>query len=150
MQERKRPMDPMVWVWLAVVIAAVIVEGYTAQLVSIWFAVGALVALIAGMANVPLWGQLLLFAAVSLLTVLLTRPLVRRRITPRREATNADRYVGMQGVVLQAIDNVQGKGQVKVQGSIWTARAEQEDGAIPENAAVTVVRIEGARLIVRP
>ena len=56
----------------------------------------------------------------------------------------------MQGVVLQAIDNVQGKGQVKVQGSIWTARAEQEDGAIPENAAVTVVRIEGARLIVRP
>lgn len=102
------------------------------------------------MANVPLWGQLLLFAAVSLLTVLLTRPLVRRRITPRREATNADRYVGMQGVVLQAIDNVQGKGQVKVQGSVWTARAEQEDGAIPEKAAVTVIRIEGARLIVRP
>ena len=81
---------------------------------------------------------------------MLTRPLVRRRLATRREATNADRYVGMQGVVLQTIDNVQGKGQVKVQGSVWTARSETEDTAIPEKATVTVVRIEGARLIVRP
>lgn len=143
-------MDPMVWVWLAVVVIAVVVEGYTAQLVSIWFALGALCALIAGMANMALWGQVLVFAGVSLLTVLLTRPLVRRRLATRREATNADRYVGMQGVVLQTIDNVQGKGQVKVQGSVWTARSETVDTAIPEKATVTVVRIEGARLIVRP
>ena len=149
LRERMENMDYMAWIWLAVIVLAVTIEAVSPQLVSIWFAVGALASLVASMLVWPLWVQLLLFVGITLLSVLLTRPLVKKRLDTRTVQTNSDRYVGMQGIVLQTIDNTQGVGQVKVQGSIWTARSEQADRKIPENAVVTVVRIEDAKLIVR-
>ena len=149
LRERMENMDYMAWIWLAVIVLAVAIEATSPQLVSIWFAVGALASLVASMLVWPLWVQLLLFVGVTLLSVLLTRPLVKKRLDVRTVQTNSDRYVGMQGIVLQTIDNTQGVGQVKVQGSIWAARSEQADVKIPENTTVTVVRIEGVKLIVR-
>ena len=149
LRERMENMDYMAWIWLVVIVLAVAIEATSPQLVSIWFAVGALASLVASMLVWPLWVQLLLFVGVTLLSVLLTRPLVKKRLDVRTVQTNSDRYVGMQGIVLQTIDNTQGVGQVKVQGSIWAARSEQADVKIPENTTVTVVRIEGVKLIVR-
>ena len=84
-------MDYMAWIWLAVIVLAVTIEAFSPQLVSIWFAVGALASLVASMLVWPLWVQLLLFVGITLLSVLLTRPLVKKRLDTRTVQTNSDR-----------------------------------------------------------
>ena len=68
-------------------------------------------------------------------------------MTPSQVATNADRAVGAEGIVIQAIDNRKAQGQVTVSGAVWTARSESEE-VIPQGAQVRVLRIEGVKLIV--
>ena len=135
--------------WLAAFIVLVLVEAATVGLVSLWFALGALAALLTSFWVNSIWVQLGVFLAVSLVTLLVIRPLARRYITPRQVATNADRAVGAEGIVTQAIDNLKASGQVSVQGSVWTARA-QGDVFIPAGTTVKVLRIEGVKLIVSP
>ena len=86
---------------------------------------------------------------VSLVTLLVIRPLTRRYVAPTQVATNADRAVGAEGVVTQAISNRSAQGQVTVAGAVWTARSDPEED-IPEGTAVRVLRIEGVKLIVTP
>ena len=135
--------------WLAALIVLILVEATTVGLVSLWFALGALAALLTSFWVNSIWVQLGVFLAVSLVTLLVIRPLARRYITPRQVATNADRAVGAEGIVTQAIDNLKASGQVSVQGSVWTARA-QGDVFIPAGTTVKVLRIEGVKLIVSP
>ena len=135
--------------WLAALIVLILVEAATVGLVSLWFALGALAALLTSFWVNSIWVQLGVFLAVSLVTLLVIRPLARRYITPRQVATNADRAVGAEGIVTQAIDNLKASGQVSVQGSVWTARA-QGDVFIPAGTTVKVLRIEGVKLIVSP
>lgn len=135
--------------WLAAFIILVLVEAATVGLVSLWFALGALAGLITSFWVNNIWVQLGIFLGVSLVALLVIRPLARRYITPRQVATNADRAVGAEGVVTQAIDNLKASGQVTVQGSVWTARA-QGDVFIPVGTTVKVLRIEGVKLIVSP
>ena len=135
--------------WLAALIVLILVEAATVGLVSLWFALGALAALLTSFWVNSIWVQLGIFLAVSLVTLLVIRPLARRYITPRQVATNADRAVGAEGIVTQAIDNLKASGQVSVQGSVWTARA-QGDVFIPAGTTVKVLRIEGVKLIVSP
>ena len=85
----------------------------------------------------------------KLLCLLAVRPMARKYITPRRQATNADRVIGAEGMVLEDINNLKARGQVKVQGNIWTARTE-DDRPIPKDTTVRVLRIEGVKLIVAP
>ena len=73
---------------------------------------------------------------------------MKRFVRPQKEATNADRLLGAEAVVLQAIDNVAAQGQVKVSGAVWTARSTGEP--IPAGAVVRVERIEGVKLMVAP
>ncbi|MBM6925400.1 NfeD family protein [Pseudoflavonifractor phocaeensis] len=135
--------------WLAALIVLILVEAATVGLVSLWFALGALAALLTSFWVNSIWVQLGVFLAVSLVTLLVIRPLARRYITPRQVATNADRAVGAEGIVTQAIDNLKASGQVSVLGSVWTARA-QGDVFIPAGTTVKVLRIEGVKLIVSP
>ncbi len=138
---------PLPVVWGALLILFLIVEGVTAGLASIWFALGALVALIAALLKAPVWLQLGLFFAVSIVTLILTRPLARKYINGRRQATNADRVIGMTGRVTETIDNIAGTGAVYVEGKLWTARTKDEE-TIPEGALVRADAIEGVKLIV--
>lgn len=133
--------------WLVVLIALAVLEAATVTLVSLWFALGALAALITSFFVQNIWVQFAVFLVVSLVTLLVIRPLARRYVTPTQVATNADRAVGAEGVVTQAIDNRSAQGQVKVGGSVWTARSDPEE-TIPEGALVRVLRIEGVKLIV--
>ncbi|MCD8335167.1 MAG: NfeD family protein [Clostridiales bacterium] len=139
---------PVVWLILLVFFAAL--EGITVSLSSVWFALGALAALLVSLVTGNLWVQLLVFAVVSLLTLLMIRPLAthmfqKKGFTP----TNADRILGKTGIVTETIDNLAAKGQVKVSGQVWSARSE---GGEPISAGVhvTILRIEGVRVIVRP
>jgi membrane protein implicated in regulation of membrane protease activity len=136
------------YLWLAIAVVAAIIEGCTTQLVSIWFAIGGVAAAISAFCGVPPWLQLLIFIGVTVLTLLLTRPFVHKAMNFKKTDTNADRYIGMKGIVTQQIDNTAGTGLVKVQGSLWTARSYDGE-VIPEGADVLVKTIEGVKLLVK-
>ena len=129
-------------IWIGLIVIFLIVEGLTAGLVTIWFAVGALAALIAAMFHAPLWLQLVWFFAVSI-------ALVKKYINSRTQPTNADMLIGQECLVTEDIDNLAGRGAVSVGGKVWTARA-QTDAPIPAGTAAIVLRIEGVKLIVTP
>lgn len=135
--------------WLIALVVLAVLEAATVTLVSLWFALGALAALITSFFVQNIWIQFAVFLVVSLVTLLVIRPLARRYVTPAQVATNADRAVGSEGVVTQAIDNRNAQGQVTVGGSVWTARSDPEE-IIPKGTTIRVLRIEGVKLIVTP
>ena len=137
-------------VWLIALAALLILEAVTVGLVCLWFAAGALCALIVSFFVENVWVQLAVFLAVSLACLLALRPLAKKYVDPRRVPTNADRVVGAEGVVTEAIDNLKAQGQVRVDGAPWTARTEPDAPPIPAGTAVRVLRIEGVKLIVSP
>lgn len=141
-------MIPMPFVWLAVIVLAAVLEAATAQLVSIWFIAGGAGALIASLFGVPLPLQILIFAVLTAVTLLATRPFVKRLLDVKRTSTNADRYVGKIAVVTAEINNTLGTGQVNALGSIWTARSS-DGSVVPAGARVLVESIDGVKLIVR-
>ena len=143
-------MNPMSIFWLVAAVALGAVEAITVGLVSIWFAAGALAAMVVALFGGVLWQQVLAFAIVSLVCVVALRPLTKTKIGGRdKVATNADRIIGQEAVVREAIDNTLGKGAVAVSGVEWTARSE--DGTpIDAGRRVVVLRIEGVKVFVRP
>ena len=137
-------------VWLIALAALLILEAVTVGLVCLWFAAGALCALIVSFFVENVWVQLAVFLAVSLACLLALRPLAKKYVDPRRVPTNADRVVGAEGVVTEAIDNLKAQGQVSVDGAPWTARTDPDAPPTPAGTAVRVLRIEGVKLIVSP
>ena len=137
------------FVWLAILIVALVIEANTIALVSLWFAFGALASLIAGLLGAELWLQAVLFLGVSAVLLACLRPLVRKRLTPRITPTNVDSVVGTQGFVTADIDNVSAAGQVKLGAMYWTARSTSGE-PIPEGTLVRVDRIEGVKVFVSP
>ena len=135
--------------WLVALLVFLAVEAATVGLVSVWFAFGALAALIGAGLKAVLWVQIVLFLGVSVLALVLTRPLARRYLRPKQKRTNADRVLDQTGVAEERIDNLAGSGTVQIGGRLWSARSE--NGA-PIDAGVRVrpVRIEGVKLIVVP
>ena len=138
----------MTVVWLIAMVVLLVVEGVIPGLVSIWFAAGALLALLLSLIGAPLWLQATVFFLVSVALLVLTRPLAKKYVNSRTMPTNADRIIGMDCLVTEEIDNLRGTGAVSVDGKTWTARLEREDGKAPKGAVVKAVRIEGVRLIV--
>ena len=139
----------MTAVWLVAMIVLLIIEGIVPGLVSIWFAIGAFAAMISAILGAPLWLQVLWFFAVSILTLCLTRPFAKKYVNSRATPTNADMLIGRECVVTEEIDNVLGTGAVTVGGKVWTARTEEPDGKAETGKVMTVVKIEGVKLIVK-
>ncbi len=135
--------------WLVLLLVFCVAEGLTVGLVTIWFALGSLIALLLTLAGCGSLVQLLGFVVVSVISMLAIRPLATKIFTPRHEPTNADRIIGHEAVVLQTIDAVQGTGQVKVEGKLWTARA-LDGQSIPQESRVVIRRIEGVKVLVEP
>ena len=135
--------------WLALLILFSIGEAITVGLTSVWFAVGALGALLCALVGGNIWLQIGVFLALSGLALALVRPLAKKFLTPGYSATNADRVIGQEAVVTQTIDNLKGQGQVNIAGQTWTARS-QDDAVIPEGTLVRVLRIEGVKVFVIP
>ena len=140
-------MHYMPLTWLIIAILLGVFEAVTVDLVAIWFAIGAPAAIIPAAIGTPFWVQLVIFLAVGLATLVLTRPMVRKVLRVKKISTNADRVIGMMGVVTVPIDNIEGTGRVLVNGLDWAARTD--DGApVEEKARVLVRAIEGVTLIV--
>ena len=142
-------MEYLSILWFLMMVAFLVAESSTVALVSIWFAVGALAALIASLLNAQLWVQVALFLAVSGALLALLRPMVRKFITPKIVKTNVDSIIGSVGKVIQTIDNLAPTGQVKLSNMEWTARSVSGD-VIPEGTLVRVERIEGVKVFVVP
>ena len=140
-------IDNMSIVWVVIMVVFLVVEAATAGLTCIWFAIGALAALIAALFGAPIWLQLVWFFVVSVVTLYFTRPLVLKYVNSRSQPTNADMVIGKEALVTEAIDNVESAGAVAVEGKVWTARSENGE-PIEVGSIVTVLRIEGVKLIV--
>ena len=139
----------MLIIWLVLAAVFVAVEFATVALISLWFAAGALAALVLYLLGAALWLQILGFALVSLAMLLLARPFLRRHVDPYKVPTNVDALLGKEAVVLDAIDNLAGRGTVRLEGKTWTARSA--DGRpIDAGTVVRVQSIEGVKALVLP
>ena len=141
--------DVMTIICIAAIIIFGIAEAATAGLVSIWFAAGALAALICALLHGPVWLQGVWFVVISGLTLILTRPLVKKYVNAKSVATNADRNIGRSAVVTEKVDNLAGVGTVKLDGVLWSARSVN-DAPIEEGTTVVVREIRGVKLLVEP
>jgi len=135
--------------WLVLSVVLFVIEGTTVQLVCIWFAVGALFAMLASFVGAPVWLQLLIFLISSIGVLIVGRPFLMDKLVRRREPTNADRVIGQVGIVLEQVDNVEQTGRVSANGLDWTARSERGE-IISEKSRVLVKYIDGVKLIVEP
>ena len=135
--------------WLALLIGFIWIEASTVSLVSSWFALGALVALIASALGAEIWLQVVLFFVVSGVCLVLLRPIIKKHFTPKLVKTNVDSVIGTKGYVTAAVDNLTGAGQVKLGAMYWTARSTSGE-PIPEGTLVKVDRIEGVKAFVSP
>lgn len=138
----------MMIIWLVVLIIAVIVEVLTLGLTTIWFAGGALVAIVAALLHAPVAIQVVLFFVISLLLLFFTRPVAVKYFNRDRVKTNVESLVGRQAIVISEINNIQGIGQVTVGGQQWSARSVKDNVIIPAGAVVNVLSINGVKLIV--
>ncbi|NCB52358.1 MAG: NfeD family protein [Clostridia bacterium] len=135
--------------WVVAIIVFLVVEALTAGLASIWFAIGALAALISALFNAPIWLQIVWFFIVSIIALIATRPLVKRFVNSKSQPTNADMLLGTEGIVTEPIDNIAGTGAVAISGKVWTARSTG-GSPIALSTTVTADRIEGVKLFVSP
>lgn len=136
--------------WIAIAVIAIVVEGCTTQLVSIWLAVSAIITAIIAAFTDSLLLQWMVFVALSIVCILATRPLVHRfRAKNAKVATNSDRYIGKLAEVIVDINNSDGVGQVKVEGSVWSAKTTSPY-VLPAGTVVKIDGIEGVKMIVTP
>lgn len=135
-------------IWLIIFVACIVVEIITMGLTTIWFAGGSLVASVAAAIGAPLWLQIVLFVAVSLLLLYFTRPIAVKYFNKDRVKTNAESLVGKQAIVISEIDNLQGIGQVTVGGQEWSARTTEEGITLPVGSVVIIRAISGVKLMV--
>lgn len=133
--------------WIVALVAFVIIEALTAQLLTIWFAVGSVAALIAELLGAQVWLQWTVFVAVSAVVLIATRPFVKKLTKQKLQPTNADRCIGEIAIVTEKIDNIAGKGAVKVNGIEWSARTQSGE-TVESGNTVKVIKIDGVKLIV--
>lgn len=141
-------MTTMYIIWAVAIVFFAVAEGMTTQLVSIWFVIGSIAGLVSAFCKAPIWLQVVIFVAVSVIALVTTRPIAKRKLTPNVEPTNADRCVGQEAVVIEEINNIEAVGQAKADGKVWTARSSAGD-IIPKGTIVVIEKIEGVKLIVR-
>lgn len=136
-------------VWLILFVVFVVAEVVTAgALVSIWFCIGSLAAMVAARAGTSIVVQIIVFLVVSIALLILTKPFIKKVLKQKSEPTNADIIIGRIGVVVEEIDNLKEVGAIKIDGKVWTARSLVEDKAIQEGSKVKIVKIQGVKVFV--
>ena len=133
-----------VLIWLAIMVILLVIEAITIGLATIWFAAGALAALIAAMLDVGLTGQLLLFLIVSLILLFFTRPIAIRYVNPHKIRTNYENTIDQTVKITSCVNNRNETGTVVLNGLEWTARTQDDSIVLKEGALAKVVAVEGA------
>ena len=133
-------------IWLALIVVFLVMEAATVQLISTWFAAGALAAMIVSLIGGAVWLQIVVFLTVSIVLLVLLWPIARKHLKPKLVATNADALVGRICMVTEAIAPME-SGRVKVCDVTWSARSVS-DTQIPAGTLVKVMKIQGAKVFV--
>lgn len=142
-------MEYFALIWFAAMVVFIWIESATISVVSLWFAFGALAALIVSLCGGALWLQAVVFLGVSVVLLCLLRPVIRKYFIPKLTKTNVDALIGTVGRVTAAIDNDASQGQIKLGAMEWTARSTNGD-PIPQGTLVKVDKIEGVKAFVTP
>ena len=142
-------MDIWLIIWIVLAAVLIISEILTTSFFLLWFGIGSAVAAVIAAVKGPVWLQWVAFVVISAILVAVTRRIAHRVTRGTPSTVGPDRLLGAPGIVTEAVDNTAGSGRVRVEQDDW--RATAESGApIPEGTQVTVLRVEGTRVIVRP
>jgi membrane protein implicated in regulation of membrane protease activity len=136
------------WVWVALVIIFAVIEVITFGLTTVWFALAALIMVFLSFFKIPPPVHVWIFLIVSAVFFIFTRPLAIKKFKMGKEKTNVDSFVGKHVLVKKTIGEFE-KGEVKLNGIIWTARSDNNT-EIVEGTKCEILRVEGVQLIVRP
>ena len=138
----------MAWLWIGIIVAAVVVEAITDQLVSIWFVPAGIVAAIMEFCDAREYWQVIVFLVIAIVGIVFARAFLKK-IMPKASdgRTNIDAIIGERCVVTEKIDNYAGCGQARVKGQIWSARGVFEDDVFEVGEVLNIVAIEGVKLI---
>ncbi len=138
-------MDVIIWLVIAAIL--IVTEIVSLGLTTIWFAGGAIIAAVLAHFGAHWIVQILVFAVVSLVLLILTRPIAQKHLMKDVEKTNAEGLIGTEGMVTETIDNAKSEGVVYLDGKEWTARAVNGD-VIEKDSKVKVESISGVKLMV--
>ena len=143
-------MEQYLWiVWLVIFVVMIVIEASSPALVSVWFALGALIALIISfIPGVAWWVQLIVFVAVSAATLLGLRPVFRKYLKKNSFKSNIDDYAGKKGIVIEEITFLK-PGTVKINDVCWSAIPLNVEETIPDNSVIEVVTVNGNKLVVK-
>lgn len=148
-ENEKEGLPIMFYIWIALIVLAVVAEAMTTAIVAVWFIPGAIASMILALCGADLSIQLIVYF-VSALVLLVAFKLLSKKFGKKKTytPTNTDRLIGGTGVVTEAINNLAPTGEVKIDGKRWSARTEDDSMTVEEGALITVLRIEGVKLIV--
>ena len=132
------------WIWLALIVAGIVLEALTSQMVAIWFVFGFIGGLIASLFDAAWWVQILVALVIGVAALIATRPFVKKLGQNNTESTNLDRYIGKTGIVTEDINPISATGRATVLGMSWAAVTEGE--TIPRGSKIQVDSIEGVKL----
>ncbi|MBQ2873554.1 MAG: NfeD family protein [Bacilli bacterium] len=134
----------MFYVWLAIAIILAILEMSTVSLVSIWYIISSIIAMLTSLFTDNVVIQVAIFVLAGTLLLILTKDAIKK-ILPEKTKTNIDRIIGMEGIVTEKITKKK-PGEVKVDGKRWTAVADEN---IPEDSIVEILEINSTKLKVK-
>lgn len=137
-----------IYFWMIVLVVAIAIEAISLNLTAIWFAVGALTALVFRTLGLSIGTQFIVFVIVSALSFILLRPFTKKILVIKKEKTNADRIVGEIAIVTLSIDNVKAQGQIVIFGQVWSARSIDGE-IIEEGSKVKIISISGVKASVQ-
>ncbi len=135
--------------WIVLLIVFLVIEFITVGLATIWFAGGALAALILAALGAGIAWQIAAFFIVSLLLLIFTRPFIVKYVKPNRVRTNYESAIGKQVLIKEKVDNLAGTGTADLDGQEWTARMEDDAQTLEAGMRGEVVDISGVKLILR-
>lgn len=143
-------MENYMWiVWLSIMVVAIIVEALTDEIVSVWFAGGALLAFgLSFVPGLPWWGELIAFAGLSIILMACLRPLVKKFVSRNIVSSNIDSIIHKKGEMLEKADMLH-EGLVLVGDVKWTAICPEEEDSIEKGAIVEILAVKGNKLVVR-
>lgn len=134
--------------WLIIFLVLLLIEIFTLGLTTIWFAIGAVAAIIAALAGAEVIVQVMLFIIVSFITLVLTRPIAVKYLRKNTLKTNVDELIGKTAVITKPIIDENNIGEAKIEGEIWLAKSADGE-MIKEGESVKVVEVNGVKLIVK-
>ena len=136
-------------VWFVLLIVFIVAEAATVSMVSAWFAIGALAAMICSLLGAKIWLQVVALVVVSGASLAMLRPIAKKHFNAKRSQTNVDALVGRTCLVVAPIDNVKACGQVKLGDVEWSARSSKDE-PIAAGTQVRIDRVEGVKVFVTP